>query len=81
MERFNKSILIGEESRLFQFTKMQNMEGVKFFITSFDLKNKPISFSMKKNKLGDWALLPGSLPWLYQISSELQNAILEKQPA
>lgn len=81
MERFNKSISIGEETRLFQFTKMQNMEGVKFFITSFDLKNKPISFSMKKNKLGDWALTPGSLPWLYEITEELQEAILESQPA
>ena len=81
MERFNKSILIGEETRLFQFTRMQNMEGVKFFITSFDLKNKPISFSMKKNKLGDWALTPGSLRWLYDITPELQSAILEKQPA
>lgn len=73
--------MIGEESRLFQFTKMQNMEGTKFFITSFDLKNKPISFSMKKNKFGDWALTPGSLRWLYDITPELQSAILEKQPA
>jgi hypothetical protein len=81
MEKFNKEILVGEDNKVFQFTRMQNMIGVKFFITTFDQTNKPISFSMRQDKFGKWALTPGSLPWLYPLTGELADAILEKQPA
>lgn len=80
MEKFNKEIMVGAEARRFQFTRMQNMEGVKFFITTVDEKQKPISFSMKKNIYGAWALTPGSLRWLYTIQTVLADAIVEAQP-
>jgi hypothetical protein len=81
MERFNKEIKVGKENKRFQFTKIHNIDGVKFFITTVDGNEKPISFSMKKNKDGDWALTPGSLRWLYDIRAELADAINEAQPA
>ncbi len=81
MEKFNKEIQVGAETKTFQFTRMQNMIGVKFFITTVDMANKPISFSMRQDKYGNWALTPGSLPWLYTITTELSDAILETQPA
>jgi hypothetical protein len=79
MEQFNKEIVVGTENKRFQFKRMQNMEGVKFFITTVDEKQKPISFSMKKNINGDWALTPGSLRWLYTIQTALADAIMETQ--
>lgn len=81
MERFNKEIQVGTDTRRFEFTKINNIDAVKFFITTTDDQNKPISFSMKKNKEGDWALTPGSLRWLYDIRAELADAILESEPA
>jgi len=80
MEQFNKEIKVGAENKRFQFTKIRNIDGVKFFITTTDEKKKPMSFSMKKNKVGEWSLLPGSLRWLYDISTELADAIEEAQP-
>ena len=80
MEKFNKEIKVGIENKRFQFTRISNADGVKFFITTVDAKNKPVSFSMKKNKDGDWALTPGSFRWLYDISAELSNAIIETRP-
>jgi hypothetical protein len=81
MERFNKEIVVGTENKRFQFTRIDNIDGVKFFITTVDENGKPISFSMKKNKVGDWALTPGSSRWLYSITDELSDAIIETRPA
>jgi hypothetical protein len=81
MDRFNKEITVGTQSKRFEFTKINNIDGVKFFITTVDANNKPISFSMKKNKIGEWALTPGSLRWLYDIIPELTDAIQERQPS
>jgi hypothetical protein len=80
MDRFIKEILVGNESRLFVFTKMENTNGVKFFITSHDEDKKPISFSLVK-KESDWKLVRGSARWLYSIEEELSDAILETRPA
>jgi hypothetical protein len=33
MERFQKQISVNNELRLFEFNRMKNMSGVKFFIT------------------------------------------------
>lgn len=78
MDRFSKKIAVGNETRLFEFTKMQNANGVKFFITSSDVDQKPISFSLKRNKHTEgWKLVPGSLRWLYEIEEELSDAIME----
>lgn len=79
MEQFNKEIMVGAETKQFHFKKLTNVEGVKFFITTLDEKKKPISFSMKKNKDGDWSLTPGSLRWLYDIKKDLADAIIETQ--
>jgi hypothetical protein len=76
MERFNKEILVGKEPRVFEFTEMKNANGVKFFITSKDENKKPISFSLKQHD-SDWKLMPGSLRWLYDIESELADAIID----
>ncbi|MGN6164233.1 MAG: hypothetical protein ACTHOF_06820 [Flavisolibacter sp.] len=81
MEQFNKEIKVGTRNRRFQFTRIHNIDGDKFFITTTDEKQKPLSFSMKKNKTGEWSLFPGSLRWLYDIKTELADAILEAQPA
>lgn len=77
MERFTKEILVGNELKLFEFTKMSNVNGVKFFITTKDQNNKQISFSLNKKEEKIWKLTPGSLPWLYKIEDELTNAILD----
>jgi hypothetical protein len=78
MERFKKEILVNDEKKMFEFSRMRNMTGVKFFITSTDLNQKPISFSLKQTgEHGDWKLIPGSLRWLYLIEGELSDAILE----
>jgi hypothetical protein len=77
MERFRKEIVVENEKRMFEFMRMQNMSGVKFFITSIDSKQKPIAFSLKQTEYGNWKLLPGSLRWLYAIENELSDAIID----
>jgi hypothetical protein len=77
MNRFTKEIAVGNESRLFVFERMENVNGVKFFITSKDEKNKPISFSLLRGKENTWKLMPGALRWLYAIESQLAGAILD----
>ena len=78
MDRFSKSIAVGNETRVFVFTKMENTNGVKFFITSTDENQKPFACSLKQAEHGrNWKLIPGSMRWLYQIEDELSNAILE----
>jgi hypothetical protein len=79
MERFTKQIMVNNETRSFDFTRMKNMNGVKFFITSKDAQQKPIAFSLKEAGQGHWKLLPGSLRWLYEIEIQLSNAIRETQ--
>ena len=76
MERFNKEIVVGKEARLFEFTRMRNVNGVKFFVTSKDANKKNISFSLLSRD-GGWKLTPGSLRWLYEIEPELVGAIEE----
>ena len=76
MERFTKEIKVGDEIRLFEFTRLRNTNGVKFFITSKDSNNKPISFSLKEKESNNWKLFPGSLRWLYDIEEELSEAIV-----
>ena len=77
MERFTKEIAVGNETRLFEFTMMENVNGVKFFITSVDANKKPISFSVRQKEEKAWKLVPGSLRWLYEIEGELSDAIIE----
>jgi len=77
MERFTKEIAVGNEMRLFEFTMLKNINGVKFFITSKDVNKKPISFSLKQKDGTSWKLMPGSLRWLYEIEEELSDAIVE----
>jgi hypothetical protein len=78
MEQFSKSILVGKETRLFQFSRIKNTNGVKYFITSKGLDQKPFSCSLKQNVDGEnWKLVPGSLRWLYEIEGQLSDAILE----
>jgi hypothetical protein len=75
MDRFVKEIIVGTEPRVFVFQRMENVNGVKFFITTEDEKKKPISFSLTRAKEGNWMLNPGSLRWLYDIESQLADAI------
>ena len=78
MNQFSKTIVVGEESRLFQFTRIENTNGVKFFITSKDSNQKPVSCSLRQNEHGaNWKLVPGSLRWMYEIEDELSEAIIE----
>jgi len=77
MDRFTKEISVGKESRLFVFTRMENINGVKFFITSKDENKKPIAFSLRRGKEDTWKLQPGSLRWLYDIEEELAEAITD----
>ena len=77
MERFTKEITVGNENRLFEFERRENVNGVKFFITSQDEKKKPISFSLKRAVENKWKLMPGSLRWLYDIESQLSDAIID----
>ena len=77
MDRFKKEITVDNKSMLFEFSRMKNMSGVKFFITSRDANQKPIACSLKETDAGNWKLVPGSLRWLYAIEMELSNAILE----
>lgn len=80
MHQFNKEIAVGKETRLFQFTHMKNMSGVKFFITSYDENKKAISFSLTRKDNADWKLTPGSARWLYAIESQLSDAIIDTLP-
>jgi hypothetical protein len=77
MERFSKEIIIGKQKRVFQFTRMRNKIGVKFFITSQDENNNAISFSLVQKDTDEWKLIPGSARWLYNIESELSDAIVD----
>jgi hypothetical protein len=77
MDRFSKQITVGNEQRLFEFTRLENINGVKFFITSVDENKKPFSFSVRRKDANNWRLLPGSQRWLYEIEEELSNAISE----
>ena len=77
MERFSKQITVGNEERLFEFTRLENVNGVKFFITSVDENKKAFSFSVKRKDANNWRLLPGSQRWLYEIEEQLSNAIVE----
>jgi hypothetical protein len=77
MERFSKEIAVGKETRMFVFTRMENVNGVKFFVTSKDENKKAISFSLMRRKEDGWKLLPGSLRWLYAIEAELAAAIVD----
>ena len=77
MESFKKEITVNNEPRVFDFIRMKNMNGVKFFITSKDSEQKPIAFSLNEIGKNSWKLMPGSLRWLYEIENELSNAILD----
>lgn len=77
MDSFSKEIVVDNESRMFQFQRMENVNGVKFFITSKDEKNKPFSFSLRRGLENKWKLMPGSLRWLYAIESQLSDAIID----
>ena len=77
MERFKKEIIVNNEVRTFEFLRMKNMSGLKFFITTVDANKKPIAFSVVQSSEGNWKLLPGALRWLYEIEGELNNAIIE----
>ena len=77
MEKFSKQITVGNEPRLFEFTRLENFNGVKFFITSVDENKKPFSCSVKRKDGNHWKLVPGSQRWLYEIEDELSNAIVE----
>jgi hypothetical protein len=79
MERFSKQIKVDKEPRLFVFTRMENVSGVKFFVTSVDENKNPIAFSLRRGKVDTWKLLPGSLRWLYAIEEELADAITDTQ--
>jgi hypothetical protein len=76
-QRFSKRITIGNEARLFEFTRLENFNGVKFFITSVDENKKPFSFSVKQKDYNHWKLLPGAQRWLYEIEEQLSEAIAE----
>lgn len=77
MEKFTKEIAVGSETRVFEFTMIRNYSGVKFFITSRDANDKPISFSLRQKGKSVWKLIPGSSRWLYEIENELSDAIVE----
>jgi hypothetical protein len=78
MDQFSKKISLGKKTRVFQFTRIENANGIKFFITSHDLNEKAFSFSMKQNVYtSDWKLIPGSQRWLYEIEEVLSEAIME----
>ena len=78
MDRFLKEIEVDKKLRQFSFTRMENVNGEKFFITSKDTNQKPMSFSLRQNNhTGSWKLALGSPRWLYDIEEELSNAIME----
>jgi hypothetical protein len=75
VERFSKPIAVGDNTLIFEFTRMKNANGVKFFITSRDANNKPFSFSLIPKETS-WKLNPGSARWLYAIEGQLVDAVL-----
>lgn len=75
MEKFSKQIAVGDKSMMFEFTRMKNANGVKFFITSKDENDKAFAFSLIP-KENSWRLFPGSPRWLYAIEGLLIDAIL-----
>jgi hypothetical protein len=77
MERFTKEIEVGKETRLFEFTMMKNVNGEKFFITTKDANKKPVSCSVRQKEAKEWKLIPGSHRWLYEIESQLSDAIID----
>ncbi len=76
MNRFNKEIAVGDNTLLFEFTHMSNVNGEKFFITGKDAADKPFSFSLRQ-KDQQWKLQPGASRWLYEIESDLSDAIVD----
>lgn len=80
MEQFSKQIKVGKETRLFQFEKIENINGVKYFITSGHSTKDAFACSMKQNKYdANWKLVPGSQRWLYEIEETLSDAIESTQ--
>lgn len=77
MDRFKKELSVNNDKRLFEFTRMKNMNGVKFFVTTEDSNKKPIAFSLKQTGEGNWKLFPGALRWLYDIEKDLSDAIID----
>ena len=77
MDRFSKKIAVGDHMQLFEFTRMQNINGIKYFVTSKCIEGKLFSFSLTEKDSHIWKLHPGSLRWLYDIESELSDAIEE----
>jgi hypothetical protein len=75
VERFSKQIAVGDKSMMFEFTRLKNANGVKFFITSKDQNDRPFAFSLIP-KEQSWKLMPGSPRWLYTIEGQLIEAIL-----
>lgn len=79
MDQFSKIIVVHKQKRVFQFTRMENANGVKYFITSSDSDHKPVAFSLRQNRYDEnWKLVPGSLRWLYEIEGKLSDAINER---
>jgi hypothetical protein len=79
VNNFTKEIAVGTEQKLFVFTRMENVNGVKFFITTTDETKKPIAFSLTRGKENSWKLMAGSLRWLYAIEDQLADAIRDTQ--
>ncbi|RYZ45112.1 MAG: hypothetical protein EOO14_26185 [Chitinophagaceae bacterium] len=77
MNQFSKEIKVGKQKRMFHFNRLQNTNGVKFFITSHDEAMNAISFSVKENDQDEWKLFPGAARWLYAIESQLSDAIVD----
>jgi hypothetical protein len=78
MKQFSKEIKVGEETRLFQFKRIADASGEKFFITSGYLTKDAFCCSMKQNAYtSDWKLIPGSRRWLYEIEESLSDSIIE----
>lgn len=76
MEQFSKEIKVGKETKLFLFKRIEDTNGVKFFITSGHLTKDAFACSMKQNKYdAEWKLVPGSQRWLYNIEGDLSDAI------
>lgn len=78
MEQFSKEMVVGKQTRLLQFKRIENASGVKFFITSGGLTKDAFSCSMKQSAYdAGWKLVPGSQRWLYEIEEALSDAILK----
>ncbi len=79
MDRFKKEIAVGENTMLFEFTHMSNVNGEKFFITGKDSADKPFSFSLRQKDHNQWKLQPGASRWLYEIETDLSDAIVNSR--